>query len=366
LFAVWKDPISGIESFILKSAPAVQQRSFYFINEGCSGDGRYLWFYQAFPPAEALSLGVADFRDNEVRSFPETQFLDASPVVDPVSGEAYWCRGQDVWKRGPQPGDRPVFINRLPDSMVRGRRPHRTATHLTFSADGKSLNFDAEIGTDCFVGDIPLDGTPVRLWEKFGRCYNHGQFSPVDPDLQLIAQDSMVHPITGEISGVDNRMHLIRRGGSAFPVLPKTGCDMHGHEWWSADGQRIWFIHYHQGVKCVELRGNDSVASEDPPETLAWALPTVSFAHANRDGQLLVANCVPSARENNVLFMDRGTGKVTTIATFLPPLPDDRYRYHHHAMPRFCLGDEFICYATTVLGKLDVALVPVNQLTGHE
>ncbi len=40
-------------------------------------------------------------------------------------------------------------------------------------------------------GDMPVNGDPFRLWQKPDRGYNHAQFSPVDPDLILVAQDGM-------------------------------------------------------------------------------------------------------------------------------------------------------------------------------
>jgi hypothetical protein len=43
-----------------------------------------------------------------------------------------------------------------------------------------------------------VDGSPFELWQEFDRCYNHGRFSPPDPDLMLIAQDWWNDPVTGE------------------------------------------------------------------------------------------------------------------------------------------------------------------------
>jgi hypothetical protein len=96
--------------------------------------------------------------------------------------------GTEIWKRSPDPDVPATLVNALPASVTRNRRPWRIATHLTRSADGRRFNIDAQIGNEWIVGDIGLNADePLRIWQKFDRCYNHGQFSPTDPDLMLIA-----------------------------------------------------------------------------------------------------------------------------------------------------------------------------------
>ncbi|HEY9250383.1 MAG TPA: hypothetical protein VIO38_14690, partial [Rariglobus sp.] len=177
LLTPWKDPVSGAISLVLTERAAPFQQSFYYVNQSFSHDGRFLWIYCAFPPAgsgnQGRSLAVVDFKLQQVRHYPETGFLDASPAVDPATGEAYWCTGLEIWKRGPLAGDTPALVNRFPQSLARNRRPWRLATHLTFSADRTALNIDAEIGRQFFVGHAPLDGGEVVIWQEFDRAYNH-------------------------------------------------------------------------------------------------------------------------------------------------------------------------------------------------
>jgi len=367
LFTTWKDPKSGVESHILTRRVAPFQQSFYFVNPSTTSDGRYYWFYCSFPPSGnhnyGRCLGVLDFETGEMHCYPETQFLDASPGVHPETGEVFWCSGLDVWKRGPKPGDRVAHVNRLPEELALGRRPWRVATHLTFSANRKSLNLDAEIGCDCFVGEIPLDGTAVRVWQKFDRCYNHGQFSPTDPELQLIAQDSATNPATGKQTHIDNRMWLIRAGEPAFPIFPKGGSTMHGHEWWSANGERVWYVHYHRGVECVDIKDIRPGMKEDPKPTLAWNLEPVSHAHTDSRERWIVGDVLPPQEKDScVLFHDRETGRTIPIASFMPYLSPGMSKYHIHPHPQFCLNDEYICYTTMVLGQVDVAFVSVRHL----
>ena len=358
LFTRWRDPRSDVESWILSRRIAPLQQTFYFVNSGWSADGRYYWFYAAFPPAGdsnyGRTLAVIDFEEGEVRHFPEAQFLDASPAVDPSGSDAYWCNGLDLWKRGPGRRDPAVWVNRFPEALAKNRRPWRLATHLTFSADGRSVNLDAEIGREWFAGHAPLDGGPVEIWRRFESGHNHAQFSPTDPGLQLIAQDSAVDPVTGESPRYENRMWLLRQDGSAEPLLEGDECRMHGHEWWSADGRRVWYVHYGRGVAYAGL--------QDRRPHLAWPLLKASHAHCDAAERFLVADAVPSDRsESRVAFLNRETGRAVDIVSQLPHLPELR-KYHIHPHPRFGLDDRYICYTTTVLGQVDIAFVRVADL----
>lgn len=361
LFTPWKDPVSGVESFILSSRVAPVQQAFYFTQSGFSADGRYLWFYAAFPPNgdqyTGRQLGVVDLEEEAVRFCPETLFLDASPYVDPKTAEVYWISGLDLWKRGPRPDDQPVLVNSFPKELANNRRPLRIATHLTPSADRHSFAIDALIGNDCFIGDLPLDGTrPFSLWQKTGRCHNHAQFSPTDPDLMLIAQDGWHDAATGEPGNCVDRLWLIRRGEKLRPIFPGSPSNMRGHEWWDADGEHVWYIDYRKGTEKVNIR------------TGAWSNVWPAghtHSHSDRTGQLLVGNVNPQHIDYNlwwVSFFNVATGREIRIVTKVPTLPVLSDQYRTCPQPRFCLNDRWITYTTTVLGRVDVALVSVEQL----
>lgn len=385
LFTPWKDPSSGVVSYILTSRVAPLQQTFYFVNPSLTRDGRYYWFYCAFPPGGCSiygrSLGVIDLWENRIHHFPETQFQCASPLVDVETGDVYWCSGAEIWRRSPNPSEKPVFINRFPEKLARNRYLKRMTTHFTLSADRKSLNLDAEIGAEWLVGQIPLDGSEPVVWQTFDRCYDHSQFSPTDPSLQLLARDNSVHPVTGEISHYENRLWLVRKGEQARPIFPsaipmanpdpnKTTCDesevhrtfkdardWHGHEWWSTDGRHVWYVHYGVGVERVRLQ-------EAPKPELIWKIRYVSHAHGNAGETLLVADCLPPSNpeEGRVAFLNRKTGQEINIVSLVPYADSDQARYHVHAHPQFCGDGRYICYTTTVLGGVDVAFTPVDAL----
>jgi len=357
-FQKWTDPASGVVSHVLMNRAAPVQQSFYFTNPGFSADGRYLWFYCAFPPGGdgyyGRTLGVADLRDESVRYFPETLFSDGSPMVDAQTADVYWITGLEIWKRSPEPSRPAVLVNTIPGEVAKKRRPLRIATHLTRSADGRRLNIDAQIGNEWIIGDIGLTADePLRVWQTFDRCYNHAQFSPTDPDLMLIAQDFWHDASTGQAGGADDRLWLIRHGEKARPIFPAAPSAMRGHEWWDADGNHIWFIHYQLGVCRVNIHTGEKV--------VVWPDRNL-HAHCDRTGSFLVGDMGAADDGWRVAFFNRDTGRSVAIVSRMPGAAAAQAKYHVHPHPQFCCGDRCICYTTTVRGTTDVAVVAVDQL----
>jgi hypothetical protein len=367
LFSRWTNPASDVSSLVLTGRIAPVQQSFYYTHPSFSDDGRFLWFRVGNPPQGGMhsvqTLGVADLEAGEVRAFPETQFPAESVMVDPATGEVYWTNQLDVWKRGPLAGDQAVHVGRFPKELAEGRLA-LLATHPTFSTNRRSLNIDARFiradGTPvCFIGELPLDGSPFELWQKIeGQYLDHGLFSPVDPDLQLIAHEYWQD---GERTGKPwdgteryHRIWLARRGRKLEPLL-KEPASHSGHEWWSADGQHIYYLHYGVGVKKVDLATRE--------ETLVWA-GHLAHAHCDRTGRYFVADRmdVPGNPDCHVLFRDSVTGKAVEIVNRDPLAPHLTRCTHLHPHPQFCLNDRYICYTTTVHDRVDVALVPVAEL----
>jgi hypothetical protein len=359
LLEKWTDPHSGAESFLLTEEFPFQQ-SFYFVNPSWAVHGRYYWFYVAFPPSgnawQGRSLAVADFQTGEITHFPETQFLDASPAVDLTSGDVYWSNRLEIWKRSPHPETPAVLVNRFPESLARQRLVSSLATHLTFSADRSAVNIDALIGGDCFLGHAPLDGSEIKIWRTTDRFYHHAQFSPTDPDLQLVAQDHFTDPSTGQTCPVDQRMWLLHRDGRMETLYPGGGSEMQGHEWWSADGQRVWYVHYRHGLEYIDLADRKPVR--------VWPSSTISHGHASASCDYLVADFLPPEKpqERRIAFFNTLTGRSIDLISYLPHPPAGQEKYHVHAHPQFCCDDRFICYTTTVRGRVDVAFASVESL----
>jgi hypothetical protein len=352
LFTPWRDPRSGVESLIFNVPVAPVHKSFYFTHTSFSADGRFLWIECIFPPNRLPQLAVVDMALSTVALHPETQF-DSRPFVDPVTAEVFWGIGPEIWKRGPLPADRPRLVNRLPPALVNQRPVHRAATHLSRSADGKSFAIDARIGSDFIIGDLPLDGSPFRPWRTVDRNYNHALFSPVDPDLMLISQDSWFDQVSGAPGKVSDRVWLIRRGGELQPVMPDDPLPSanRGHEWWHGDGESVWFLDYTEGPG----QGTKRVHLASGAVDLVWPHGH-SHSHCDRTGDFLVGDIVSWPEDRwQVAFFDRRRGREHAVVSLLPPC-DLRGRYHVHPHPSFCLDDRYVCYTTNVNGRVDFAL----------
>ena len=358
LFTPWRDPVSGVESFILTARVAPVQQSFYYVTPSLTADGRYLWVRCAFPPGRHHILAVADLEAGTLRLVPEAQ-PDGGPHVDPQTGDVYWTCGLELWRRGPREADRPERVNVFPEELAARRKPQYLASHLTLSADGKAFAADARFPREWLIGELPLDGSPFRLWQRFDRCHNHAQFNPVDPNLILIPQDHWWDEVSGEGGITDDRLWIVRRGEAARQILPDDPLPSanRGHEWWDADGRHVWFLDYTEGPG----QGTKKVDIHTGKVETVWPHGH-SHSHCDRTGRLLVGDIVSwPADAWQVAFYNADTGRETAIVTQLPPCAM-RSTYHIHPHPQFCCGDRYICYTTNVLGTVDIAFVPVDRL----
>jgi len=368
LFTPWTDPKSGVTSFLLTRRAAPWQQAFYFTNANISNDGRWLWFYAAFPPSPMHVLGVGDFREGTVRAFPETAFVAEAPWIDPDTGEAIWAVSQEVFRRGPMPEDAVRKVGGVPAFRGVGPRDvqgvRRVTTHLTRSADGTRVNLDLVAGDAWHVGAMRLDTGEIELWASFGVCYKHAQFSPSDPTLMMLCQDWWNDIKTGVFHPYKNRIWLLREGEAAKPLFPEgSGKNVarHSHEWWAADGKGVWFVDYDRGTEFYDL--------ETGEHTNVWPAGTC-HSHASRDGRLLVGDIHTyewKTRPVRIAFYNRDTGREVDIVAAMPQPPASPVSsyYHPHPHPQFVLQGEFICYTTTVRGTLDVALVRVADLVAR-
>jgi hypothetical protein len=349
---------SGVTIYVLSSKVAPVQQSLYFVNDGMSADERYLWFYCAFPPSgtadQGRTLGVVDFQTGEVRHFAETQFSDASPFVDPLTGEATWGMGPHLWRRGPGASDRVELVNSLPTEIIGSRAVPLIATHLTRSADGKCFFVDSTIGLQHVFGTLPVAGGEYEEWHRFERYYNHAQFSPVDPDLVMFAQEMHDDPITGLTFPITNRLWLMRRGGKPYPILREPRWV--SHEWWDADGQHAWCVWENEAWR-VNIHSGEE-------EKIVFA-HNCWHAHSTQSNEYIVCDSHAGFGRgcaSAVHFLNRKTNREVKLADNPARLDHVGRTYHIDPHPRFCCGDRYVVFTTTVRGEVDVAMVPTQQL----
>jgi prepilin-type N-terminal cleavage/methylation domain-containing protein len=367
LFERYVDPESGVVSHVLARRVAPVQQSFYFVNSGCSADGRYLWFYCAAPPAPGRWLGVVDFHDQTVHGYAETAFTHSSPMVEP-DGSVVWATEAAVWRRGPRPNDRVEQINALPreligfDASMLSPRRHieQFSSHLTRSPDGRGVFVTATVGGETILGLMPLDGSAFELWDRQPMYLNHAQFHPTDPEVVLVAWQRSYDPVSGKAIEADNRLWMLRRGGRVRPIFaePTQGT----HEWWDRDGEHVWFVgepHF------LRDRANSTPATwrvRVADAHLERAGPWFWHAHDSACGRWLVGDRhIPYTRfergmPSSVHLWSRGDARETALITLNPEHRTIGRQYHIDPHPRFVLGDRYITHTTTVRGKVDLAV----------
>jgi carbon storage regulator CsrA len=336
LFSRWKDGVSGVESYILSERVAPAQESMESPAPAMSADGRYLWFYCAFAPGGhpryGRTLGVVDFQDNVVRHFPETQFGEASPVVDAQGGACYWSAAQQVYRREGKGTGRAALVGQLDrDALLGGQVPLAVATRLTLSADRKALSIDVTVDGKGFVGSMDAGSGAVEMWQSFDRAVSHAQFNPAEPGLMLLRQEG--------------RLYTIRKGQKATALTKEP---VRGEAWWSADGKSVYFIAAAGGLARISAEGGKA--------EVLWPAANASF-HMDRSGEHVVAAIASAeAGESRLVLCNLKTGKEARIYTFTGEAGAQRAR------PRFAMDGKYLIYTTSAQGRADVAVTPTAGL----
>lgn len=361
-FEPWTDPKSGVTSFILTERVAPVQQTFYFTNPSVSPNEEWLWFYTAFPPGAPRTLGAVSLDPDhpDIRHFPGDAFSAASPMVAPEGEGVYFCMGSSVWYQ-PLDGE-PEVVCTLDESWINSRRFKRMATHLTLSKDGRYFLLDGDIGDHWWVGIGDRMTGHVEVLKEFARHYNHAQFSTVDTDKFLIAQDWWNDPVTGQYFPYDHRIWLMDIEQTAFEPLRPQDWYRHGsaasHEWWSDDGFICW-VDYELGA--FECHPDDRVAHK------VWKGP-LCHAHCDPTRRYWCADESPykwDEKPCQILFYDRKTDRQIQITSGLPKPPLPRSQYHLDPHPQFSPRGSWITYTTTVRDMVDVAVTPVTGVLGE-
>lgn len=373
------DPVSGAVYYVLSTRVAPLQQGFYFVNSGFSDDGRYMWFYCAFPPTSQRALGVVDFLTDDVRWFPDTFTVD-SYMVDLETGNAWWGTKSGFYMRTPHPDDSPRRIAPLPKE-AKGFFT-LASTHLSFSPDRKELFVDVVSGDRSVLGTINIADGSFTEWyhTEIGTIYNHALFNPVDPNLALCAHEYHSSPFGGPFEapprsekGEYPRLHTISRDGVNTMYPPMI--DYASHEYWNADGEKIYYVDGHRIFSTNIKTGEKKIAVDCDRFHDLDALPVTAWhSHATADEKYFVADSsfydhgltwwrgCPS----KVTFYNTVTDKALDIVTRNPALPqwtpEDPCPYHIDPHPRFVLHDQYVSFTVTTDGRVDAAVAPVEGL----
>jgi hypothetical protein len=364
-FTPFTDPESGVTSYLLTKKVAPVQQSFYFVNSSFSRDNRFLWFYCGFPPAGnhrlGRSLGVIDFDKQTINHYPETAFINCSPLVCNRTGGVYWATTKCICYRGPRPQDTVQLIATLPEELFGERVVKQVATHFTMSPDGKELFFEADSGGAFFAGTVELETGTFQVWQKFNRLYDHGQFCPIDGDLALLAQENMLDMHTGVKTPYEDRLWLLRRDGSFKPVFP-TKIKV-THEWWDTGGKHIYAIN-----NSKQFDG-PAIIRIDPQTAKVENVWPGSYWHAHDfdHGRLIVADKhhltgFYRGCPSSVYFIDRTAGEELTVISHNPEHFSLGSVYHIDPHPQFSPDGSMMVFTVTVRGEVDIAVAFIDEL----
>jgi hypothetical protein len=228
------------------------------------------------------------------------------------------------------------------------------ATHLTRSSDGKFFFVDSTIGVQHIFGTISVANGAYEEWQRFERCYNHAQFSPTDRDRVLFAQEIHDDPLTGLSYPITNRLWLLQRGVKPRSILREPRWV--SHEWWDADGQHVWCTY---GNETWRVDVESGVEEKITFPHSCW------HAHSSKGGEYIVCDSNSGFGRgcaSSVHFLNRTTGKSMKLIEN-PERTDYAGRYYHiDPHPRFCCGDQYVVFTTTVRGEIDVAIAPTQAL----
>lgn len=372
LFERRTDPESGVGYYVLVAKAAEYQQGFYFVNNSMTLDGRYLWFYATVNPIYDgiyRNLGYIDFLTDEIVICYDAMFENgASPYVDSITGDVYFTLFNTIYKRSPGKNER---AKRLCTPKIEGYVSH-LATHLTRTSDGKHFFLDARCGNHRFVqGIVDIETGEFTHWTSSEHCTNHGQINPKDDSLALCAYDGYTDMETGKRyripcneKGEYERLWTVTEDGkrTMHPAMHNYAT----HEWWSADGKKIYYCCDNYGIYGIDLTTGEDIAIIENCDP--W------HAHCTADEKLFVYDEKKLERYGgkwyrgcpaSLSFLNRDTGKLIKIVTEMPDnghTPENPNNYHIDPHPRFTDNEKYIVFTTSELGGCDLAVASVEEL----
>ena len=356
---------SGVSYYVLKERVCAFQQGFYFVNNSMTLDGRFLWFYATINPVyygDKRCLGFVDFLTDELVLCSDVMFDDACPYIDNETGDAYFTCGNTLYKREPVRDKMAEPICTVPIHPT-GKT---FATHLTRSTDKKHFFLDIQRAEFGFTqGLLNIETGEFTKWSEGKEALNHGQLNPCNDRMALCAIDSykemgtgVYHEIPCDEKGGYMRLWTVEDDGKRTMYLP-----MHNyatHEWWSADGKKIYYVNGF-GIHRINI--------ETGAHECAHSC-TVAHAFATKDEQFFVfdEHVVDDGKwyrgcPFRVRFYNARTDKEVIIAETMPAVSNPYHqRYHLDAHPRFTDNEKYIVFTTTAFTGCDLTIASVDEI----
>lgn len=372
LFERRVDKESGVGYYVLTAKACEYQQGFYFVNNSMTNDGRYLWFYATVNPVydgASRNLGYVDFLLDEIVICHDVIWGGgASPYVDNETGDVYFTFANKIYKRSPGKNERAKLLctPKLPGNAS------RLATHLTRTSDKKHFFLDARVGNHNHVqGLVDIESGEFEYWTCSRHNTNHGQINPKNDRLALCAYDGYTDLDTGEYcriprneDGIYERLWTVSSDGvrTMHPAMHNYAT----HEWWSADGKKIYYCCDNFGIYGIDLETGEDIAIIENCDP--W------HAHSTHDDKYFVFDEKKLERYGGkwyrgcpaaVNFYNSENGKLIKIVSEMSEnghTPENPNNYHIDPHPRFTDNEKYIVFTTTELGGCDLAVAVVDEL----
>ena len=338
----WIDPDTGHRIVRLSRVPGDSQ-SLYFHQNEFTASGDKLVFENG---GVNRQRGVRGFWTNRIYVYDfkskETDLLTDNGgkviLIAPNSRKVYHQRSNTL------------FATHL------DKQETKTLAQLPFRWRISAINSDETLGAGTFVeGGQQIDTSgPKSSWfdkvfeagrpggiflvnlktgetnviERGTNWFNHLQFSPVDPALLSFCHEGPWHKL--------DRIWQIRTDGTGLRLMHARTMPMEiaGHEFWSHDGQRVWFdLQMPRGEKFF-LAGVPAVGQADArPESVALSRTAVdgarlSPAAASRKGQASSEISSVSLQSDGAAAGDSRAPTATKEIRY--ELPRDQWSVHYN------------------------------------
>ena len=200
---------------------------------------------------------------------------------------------------------------------------------------------------------------------------NHGQINPKNDSIALCAYDgwadmadSVPHKIPFDENGNYQRLWTLTADGkrTMHPAMHNYAT----HEWWSADGKKIYYCCDKHGIYGINLDTGADIAILEGIDP--W------HAHCTNDEALFVWDEKKLERYDGKWYrgcpaalnlLNRKTGKNLVIIAEMPEnefTPTHQNYYHIDPHPRFTENEKYIVFSTTELGGCDLAIASVEEI----
>ena len=237
----WLDPATG-HRVVRLSRLLGRSESFYFHQNAFPREGDKMVFENSVPGA-AHRLVVLDWATRKIE--PLTEPGAAAAVVSRRSRRVYYQRGDALYATYLDTHETKMLAQLPPRGGAATLNADETLMAGTFVAGGPAIDrsgpksswfekvYEARRPQCLFTVDLATGQT--NIFYRYEGWLGHIQFSPADPGLLMFCHEGPWHKL--------DRIWNIRTDGRGLRLMHQRTVPMEiaGHEFWSPDGQTIWF-----------------------------------------------------------------------------------------------------------------------------